>query len=389
MVLTKLPEIQIARISVEDLVASIDIDQRRSEPLHSQLKNSLVRLLDTGEFAGMSFAPERSLANGLGVSRVTVRRALDDLRRDGRLARRVGKGTFVTRHGSQDSVLNPQNTGFKAIGLIGLGWESEFVRETAGQLMAACQMRGLGLHLHKIDLDSIDSFAGSLASASDDEALMLFAGERGGRKLYDDLSARGYRLVSIDLMSDFYEGSIVTTDASEAVRIGLKHLMDLGHQRVTLLVNEYLRDESVLVKVEEFSKSASRLGITGRIVICAEDIKDGYESAYRRMPEVWLNGGTWSPTAIMTVSDPGAWAALKWLREQGVSVPRDVSIVGFEDANSSQHVLPPLTTIAHPIVEVVDSALETLLAPVGNSKLRILIKPKLVVRESTGPPRQN
>jgi len=97
MVLTKLPEIQIARISVEDLVASIDIDQRRSEPLHSQLKNSLVRLLDTGEFAGMSFAPERSLANGLGVSRVTVRRALDDLRRDGRLARRVGKGTFVTR----------------------------------------------------------------------------------------------------------------------------------------------------------------------------------------------------------------------------------------------------------------------------------------------------
>ena len=394
MVVTTAREVKRKAVSVKRLLDTINLDQSRVEPLHSQLRDSLVRLFETGEFDGMAFVPERSLAEGLGVSRVTVRRALDDLRREGRLTRQVGRGSVVrsisgshVAHAVSGTAGKP-SVGIQSVGLIGFSWKSEFVRETVSQLTASCQNRGLGLRLHRADFDTLAGFADTVATPPDETAFMLFAGERGGRHLYEQLNSRGYKTVSIDLMSDYYVGDNVSTDSRESIRMGLDHLVGFGHQRIVLLVNEFLRDESVLAKVEEFKHEAAVRGLTGRVVVCGtEGIEDGYNSAYRYMPEVWMGGGEWAPTAIMTVSDPGAWAVLKWLRENGVSVPGDVSVVGFENAHSSEHVMPPLTTIAHPIFGVVEHALDLLLTDHEEPR-RVLVSPTLVVRESTGQARR-
>jgi LacI family transcriptional regulator len=97
-----------------------------------------------------------------------------------------------------------------------------------------------------------------------------------------------------------------------------------------------------------------------------------------------------SPTAILTANDLTAIGALRVLHRQGLSVPEDVSVVGFDDIELSDMVYPPLTTLRlprHEMAEMVANALDSLAEnPHGEGK-QYKIKTSLVVRSSTGPVR--
>jgi DNA-binding LacI/PurR family transcriptional regulator len=121
-------------------------------------------------------------------------------------------------------------------------------------------------------------------------------------------------------------------------------------------------------------------------VVCETQAwQSSYEAAYRHMTEVWDYWSGPKATAIFTVSDPGAWAVLKWFRERGIDVPGDVSVMGFENAASSAHVTPALTTIAHPMAEVAARSIDVLMAPPSQASQLHMIAPALIVRDSTGP----
>ncbi len=91
------------------------------------------------------------------------------------------------------------------------------------------------------------------------------------------------------------------------------------------------------------------------------------------------------PTAIVATSDVHAVAAVKVLRERGVSVPADVSVIGFDDAPIAD--LMQLTTIRQPLVDKGRTAARILLDLIDGQTRRRSVKPtELVVRASTGPP---
>ena len=199
--------------------------------------------------------------------------------------------------------------------------------------------------------EPVESILAQCQESTEETAFVLNLGSDVNGPLYHALSRRGYKTVSRDPMPHGYTGDVVATDARAAVRLGLEHLFSLGHQRIVLLVNEPIRDKSVVDKIDEFLLRMSERGLslTGRIVVCGTQAwQNSHEAAYRHMAEVWDSWAGPMPTAIFTVSDPGAWAVLKWFRERGVGVPGDVSVMGFENAASSAHVTPALTTLAHP-----------------------------------------
>ena len=137
---------------------------------------------------------------------------------------------------------------------------------------------------------------------------------------------------------------VVETDARMAAQMGVDFLRALGHERITLLVNEPATVISVQEKIEQFRVSYPH----GRVVICGTQVWDNsYQASYAHMGEVWNVAPSEQPTAIMTTSDPGAWAALRWLAERHVSVPGQVSVLGFEDVRSSRFMHPSLSSIAH------------------------------------------
>jgi LacI family transcriptional regulator len=96
------------------------------------------------------------------------------------------------------------------------------------------------------------------------------------------------------------------------------------------------------------------------------------------------------PTAIFASSDSAAFGALAAIRGAGLSVPRDISVVGFDDIPEAAVATPPLTTVRQPLLEMGGLALRLLdqmMHDPPKTELRLEVATDLVVRSSTGPVR--
>jgi LacI family transcriptional regulator len=204
-------------------------------------------------------------------------------------------------------------------------------------------------------------------------------------ELYKDLQEKGYRIVNVANHIDELNGPSVSVDDAEGIRLGVEHLVGLGHRRIVFLVNEPMANSSIMRRAGAFKDEIRRHGLNGaQVVDCSIQYwDDSYLSGYNKMPEVWKL----RPTAIFAVSDPGAWGVSKWLAEQGIRVPDEVSLLGFDDARPSRFMHPGLTTIAHPMAEMAARAVQMLREPKSNMAPELLY-PKLVVRQSTAIPPQ-
>jgi DNA-binding LacI/PurR family transcriptional regulator len=116
-------------------------------------------------------------------------------------------------------------------------------------------------------------------------------------------------------------------------------------------------------------------------VVGAKKKERGYLDA--ALSALW-NEPAEKPTALFTVSDAGAWAAMDWLYRQGLDVPGDVSVLGFENVPTSRFTRPALTTVAHPVAEIAARAIDALWSERYDPHRHELVEPHLVVRNSTG-----
>jgi LacI family transcriptional regulator len=94
-------------------------------------------------------------------------------------------------------------------------------------------------------------------------------------------------------------------------------------------------------------------------------------------------------TAIFAYNDFSAIGAIRSLREAGLRIPEDVSVVGFDDVNSAAFQNPSLTTIRQPLQKMGEIAAQTLLDRLKGREVpkEVQVEPELIVRESTGPNR--
>ena len=95
------------------------------------------------------------------------------------------------------------------------------------------------------------------------------------------------------------------------------------------------------------------------------------------------------PTAIFAGSDEAALGALYALQEMQIDVPQEVSICGFDDLAYSKHTWPGLTTVHHPVDEIVERATGLLLEILSGetpAKRQVVLPSQLVIRGSTGEP---
>ena len=110
------------------------------------------------------------------------------------------------------------------------------------------------------------------------------------------------------------------------------------------------------------------------------------EGGIAAMRRAWEDG--LRPTGVLAMSDAMAIGVLRAARELGLRVPEDVSVVGFDDIDISQHTNPPLTTVHQPIRRKGESAVRLLLSVVQRRDLppeQLRLETRLIVRGSTGP----
>jgi len=228
----------------------------------------------------------------------------------------------------------------------------------------------------------------SILSSGELHSFVLFSHTEIMRFLNHVLIGRGCRTVSVEALDLDAPYPYILTDSRAAVTIGMEHLLSLGHRNIVLLVNEDPEHPTVRVKVERFREIVAQQGLenAARVFPSLGGPDDGYGYLNSTMPALW-NERPEKPTAIFTVSDSGAWAAMSWLYRHSIDVPGDVSVLGFENLSTSQFTRPTLTTVAHPFKEIAVQTVSALWAEDYNPHLHKLVEPYLVVRESTGPVR--
>lgn len=214
---------------------------------------------------------------------------------------------------------------------------------------------------------------------------VIFAGgfyaERGkDHAHYRLLQERGVPVVLINGAIEELGFPLVSCDDLVAVHLALAHVASLGHTRIGLLLGpgDHVPSERKLAAARSWF-AVHGLRLDDELVVHSQySLESGQASANRL-----LDAGV---TAVVCASDPLALGAVRAARRAGLQVPRDLSVVGFDDSALMTLTDPALTTVRQPIEPMGRAAVDILSALVAGQEIpheELLFEPELVVRAST------
>jgi LacI family transcriptional regulator len=189
----------------------------------------------------------------------------------------------------------------------------------------------------------------------------------------------------------------IVLDHHLAVQQALTHLYQLGHRRIAIMRGPRAIPDSEF-RWKSIQQVACELNLkldpahVIRIDSAAWSMKAGYhpmapEIGYKPMQALLKK--TRDFTAIFCFNDIAAIGTIRALKDAGLSVPGDVSVVGFDDILSAAYYTPSLTTVRQPLAEMGKRGAQVLLERIADREKEypseIVMAPELVVRESTGP----
>ncbi|AEN08306.1 MULTISPECIES: LacI family DNA-binding transcriptional regulator [unclassified Streptomyces] len=209
----------------------------------------------------------------------------------------------------------------------------------------------------------------------------LFAQADEPHDHYRRLADRRIPVVLINASIEGLDFPCVSCDDAVAIEQAWRHLESLGHERIGLVLGPSDHAPSR-------RKLAAARAVAGALP--AEHVErslfslEGGQAAASRLLERGVTG-------IVCASDPLALGAVRAARRRGLVVPRDVSVVGFDDSAFMNCTEPPLTTVRQPIEAMGRAAVELLSALIQSGAVppgELLFEPELVVRGSTAQVRR-
>jgi LacI family transcriptional regulator len=181
------------------------------------------------------------------------------------------------------------------------------------------------------------------------------------------------------------KSNFVISDDIEGIKIAVKHLNDLGHRRIAYISGP-----------TSFSTGFNRLKgfIEARNIFCLHNYNDFIQEGGYSENKSWqatkkLINLTTPPTAIIAANDLMAISALDCILHHGFSVPKDISLIGYDNINLASHARIQLTTISVAKKNMAKLVAELLVTQIINKKqkpslVQVQLKPKLILRKTTG-----
>lgn len=180
----------------------------------------------------------------------------------------------------------------------------------------------------------------------------------------------------------------IVLNERRAAELAIDHLAGLGHRGVAVIKGQSFSSETDS-RWQAIRHAAERahLSIDHKLVVQLEGDQVGHEPGYFATQRLLSSNVRF--TALFAFNDIAAIGAVRALREAGLRVPQDVSVVGFDDVQSAAFQNPGLTTVRQPLRTMGTLAAEAMVRrikeQVADPARQILVDPELVVRESTCP----
>jgi LacI family transcriptional regulator len=174
---------------------------------------------------------------------------------------------------------------------------------------------------------------------------------------------------------------VMRLDDRMAVMEIINHLIGLGHEYIAFIAGPAGHNAST-GRREGYLDAMADAGLKVSPQLIAEgdySLRSGLEAARK------LLDNKTRPTAIFAANDDMAVGAMTAIMAAGLSIPRDISVAGFDDTRLASAVWPALTTVRQPVSDMARRAAERLMTPDDNIPLEEVFDFELIVRQSTGP----
>jgi len=203
--------------------------------------------------------------------------------------------------------------------------------------------------------------------------------------LLDDLKLRNVPLVFIDVGPQRPHVSNIRIDYLHGIRQAVQHLAALRHERIGFITGP-LSLKSAVARRDAFRQAMGEIGmaVDPELVVEGNHTLEGGVQAFARMLELPAR-----PTAVVCSNDMTAMGVMRKSYAEGIIIPRDLSVIGFDNVHITQFMLPPLSTIEMSQTEIARIAFRALLEDVQRSApnpkgTEYVLQTNLVLRESTG-----
>jgi LacI family transcriptional regulator len=192
---------------------------------------------------------------------------------------------------------------------------------------------------------------------------------------------------------DKHEGvTNIVLNHKRAAELAIGHLTGLGHRHIALIKGQaFSSDTEPRWQAIQHAAAKAKLKLNPGLVAQLEGDSPSHEPGYFAAQRLLASKAPF--TAIFAFNDISAIGAIRAVREAGLRVPQDVSIVGFDDVLSAAFQNPALTTVRQPLRTMGILAAEAIIRQIASpgehpASRQVIVDPEFIVRDSTCPPSQ-
>jgi len=352
-------------------------------PKYEQVKKYLIDFINQeGLKYGDGIPTESELMKMFEVSRHTIRRALSDLVNQGWLYTMQGSGTYVA---DPDAATNLSG---KMVGVITTYFKDYIFPDILSGMDDVFSDEGysilLGTTKNKSARERVvlnNMLNNQLAGLIVEPTKSVYPNQN--IQLYETFRNRGIPVLFIHATYRGFESSFVVEDDEYAGYIATKHLLNLGHRSILWIFKQddmqgHGRYQGYLKAYQEANVTVDMTMIKWytteeRKTIVSEEHVTNWISSYGGM------------TAFVCYNDQIAISLLKTFKSMAIHVPKDFSVVSFDNSKLSSKLETKITTVAHPKARLGEKAAEVLLELMKDQskKFEEVMMPELVIRDTT------
>jgi GntR family transcriptional regulator of arabinose operon len=349
-------------------------------PLYYQLSERIKAQIESGEIkAGDKLPSESEMVEAYGIGRLTVRGALSRLVNAGYLKKIHGKGTYCIASGVIAEKLN--------IDVILDMTDEYFIPYYIKSVSAVLMENNCNFIISDShdDSDQICKILEEIPKKRSSGVIVQpdYRSDKVSnrvREAFRNLRKAGIPYIMLDSYFEGIETSYTVLDEYQGGIIAAKYLHKLGHIKMAMIYMEQYKDSRL--RQEGFTDTLAALGLEKPLLIPYTE-----EPGQPLIKELSRSG----VTAIFCYNDEVAVECLRHLKNAGIQVPKDYSVIGFDDSILASTVEPSLTSIAHPKQLMGELAARTLLDLINKKTTWPFVKvfePKLIKRESCSRPKR-
>jgi DNA-binding LacI/PurR family transcriptional regulator len=356
---------------------------------YEEVADNLQKQITTGAFAPGDRLPTlRELQRSYGVTQATIDRALAILEKKTLITRSHRSGLFVAKR--------PQKSSAGLIGFCGVGFtQTDFsaywTRVIEGVEAAARENDAQIVLLNNESPAGWDKVDGLLLNAFD--AIIPASYVPPELPIVSFFAPATIKGIARERARVAKHSSTVLIDDYAGTRSATEHLLSLGHRRIAYLNNSRRSHRFYSVRLAGYQQALQDAGIVPdprwlrALPIATSSLyfmNSGREGMRQWLRDDWNDLGC---TALLVHNDDAAWGVVDVLREEGIGVPGDVSVVGFDGTEGSECCNPQLTTVEVPLRDMGRAGVELLWQQIhdGTESKEVVLPTLLRVRASTAP----